>query len=72
MEGLDEKLLRIAYKDMDVEMYIGASLSVPDEMVAQWQKALDEMKETGKYQDLLYDSILEWEKPLWHGIAGTH
>ena len=61
LEGIDEKLIRIANTDMNVEMYIGASLTVPDEIVAQWQNNLDEMKENGRYQDILYDSILEWE-----------
>ena len=63
LEGIDEKLIRIAYTDINVEMYIGASLTVPDEIVARWQINLDELKENGKYQDILYDSILQWEKP---------
>jgi len=60
--GFNEEMIRIAYKDMDVEMYIAASLTVPDEIVAQWQHNLNEMKENGKYQEILYESIAEWER----------
>ena len=63
LAGFDRNQVRIAYKDMDVEMYIGASLQVSDQIVALWQKNLDEMKENGQYQRILYDSILGWEQP---------
>ncbi len=63
MAGINRNQLRIAYKDMDIEMYIGASLRVSGQTVAQWQKNLDEMKENGQYQQILYDSILGWKQP---------
>ena len=57
--GLDLSAIRVAYKEMDFEMYIGASLAVPDETVALWQKNLDEMKEDGQYQTILYHAFLQ-------------
>jgi len=35
-EGINLEKVRIAYRDIDVDMYIAASLSVPDEIVALW------------------------------------
>ncbi|MCB2146522.1 MAG: transporter substrate-binding domain-containing protein [Deltaproteobacteria bacterium] len=52
-EKIAEKEIRIAFHDIEVEMYIGASLSVPDETVALWQRNLGEMKEDGTYQLIL-------------------
>ena len=52
-EKIAEEEIRIAFFDIDVDMCIGASLSVPDETVALWQKTLDEMKADGTYQLIL-------------------
>ncbi|WP_319410154.1 transporter substrate-binding domain-containing protein [uncultured Desulfosarcina sp.] len=56
-EKIAEKEIRIAFLDIGVDMYIAASLSVPDETIALWQKNLDEMKENGTYQLILSKSI---------------
>jgi polar amino acid transport system substrate-binding protein len=52
-EGIKSDKIKIVYKDIDVEMYIAASLSVPDEIVSQWQKNFDGMKKSGQYQQIL-------------------
>jgi polar amino acid transport system substrate-binding protein len=52
-EGIKSDRIKIAYKDIDVEMYIAASLSVPDEIVSSWQKNLDDLKKSGQYQQIL-------------------
>ena len=60
-ENISEKLIRIEYKDIDVEMFIGASSKVPVETIERWQRNFDEMKENGSYQSVIYKSILQWE-----------
>jgi polar amino acid transport system substrate-binding protein len=52
-EGFDLDKIKIAYKDIDVEMYIAASLSVPDDVVSLWQKNFDDLKKTGQYRQIL-------------------
>ena len=59
--GLPEKEIRFAFSDIDVEMYIGASLGVPDEMVAKWQHALDAMKADGRYRSVMDRCARDWE-----------
>lgn len=36
----------------DTQLYIAFSRNTPDEVIARWQAALDEMKADGSYQDL--------------------
>ena len=52
-EGIESDKVKIAFKDVDVEMYIAGSLSVPDKMVTAWQKGLDDMKKSGQYHQIL-------------------
>ena len=59
--GIDPKEIRIALQDIDVEMYIAASLSVPDEVVLKWQNSLDAMKDSGRYQAILEVNSREWD-----------
>lgn len=62
--GIDESQVRIALRDLEVHMYIGASSSVSDETIALWQKNFNEMKGDGTYQRIvkaarLYENYLE-------------
>jgi len=52
-EGIAFEKIRIAYKDIDVDMYIAASLSVPDEIVTLWQKNFEHLKKSGQYRQIL-------------------
>ena len=52
-KGIKFEKMKIAYKDTEVEMYIAASLSVPDEIVTLWQKNFDDMKKHGHYREIL-------------------
>ena len=61
--NMDEHQVRIAFQDLDVDMYIGTSLKVPDKTVAAWQKNLDKMKKTGTYQALLTQNGYQWKLP---------
>jgi len=60
---IEEKKVRIAFRDKEVDMYIGTSLKVPDKTVAAWQRNLDTMKKTVKYQALLSQNRYQWELP---------
>ena len=59
--GIDPKEIRIALQDIDVEMYIAASKSIPDELVLKWQDSLDAMKDSGRYQAILEKNSREWD-----------
>ncbi|WP_419659981.1 extracellular solute-binding protein, family 3 [Desulfosarcina variabilis str. Montpellier] len=52
-EGIKSDKVKIAFKDIDVEMYIAGSLSVPDEIVTSWRKGLDDMKKNRQYHQIL-------------------
>ncbi|WP_419663841.1 extracellular solute-binding protein, family 3 [Desulfosarcina variabilis str. Montpellier] len=52
-EGIKSDKVKIAYKDIDVEMYIAGSMTVRDEIITLWQKGLDDMKKSGQYQQIL-------------------
>jgi len=45
--------LDVLYEDLKIEFYIVASLDIDDEVVAEWQQALDSMKLDGSYKSLL-------------------
>jgi ABC-type amino acid transport substrate-binding protein len=51
--GIDESQVKIALRDLNVQMYIGASLSVSDQTISLWQKNFDEMKADGTYQRIV-------------------
>ena len=59
--GFEQKEIRIAFSDTIVEMYIAASLRVPDELVTKWQTSLDAMKADGRYQTIIDRNEGEWE-----------
>lgn len=51
--GINKTQVKIAFNDLKIEMYLVASLDIKDELVALWQKKLDEMKSDGSYQAIL-------------------
>jgi len=52
-EEINLEKIKIIHKDIDVEMYIAASLSVPDKIVSLWQKNFDDLKKSGQYRQIL-------------------
>lgn len=51
--GEEEQQVKIAYTDLNIDMYLVASLDVPKEQVQIWQNELDEMKKNGAYARIL-------------------
>lgn len=58
---IDENKIKIIYRDIGVEMYIAATMNVPDETISLWQKKFDEMKADGRFQMILNKSERDWE-----------
>lgn len=58
--NIDESKIRIIFWDIRVDMYIAATLSVPDETVSRWQNNLDAMKADGRYQMIMQKSERVW------------
>lgn len=50
--GIEDDKVRIAFSDMDIEMYIVASSDLKN-AASKWQRALDEMKSDGTYRMIL-------------------
>lgn len=50
----DISLLDVVYSDIDVEFYLVASLNIDDSVIEFWQNELDNMKEDGTYDDILF------------------
>lgn len=48
---------KLAFVDIPMEMYIGASLNLKDQ-AEKWQEALDEMKKDGTYKKILEDNFI--------------
>jgi len=51
--GEDENQIRIAFTDIQINMYIVASLDTPEEYVREWQTQLEAMKNDGTYNAIL-------------------
>ncbi|EGU59372.1 family 3 extracellular solute-binding protein [Vibrio nigripulchritudo ATCC 27043] len=51
--GKEGAPFKVAYDDLPIEMYVAASLDIPDSIVEKWQAALDMMKEDGTYEAIL-------------------
>jgi polar amino acid transport system substrate-binding protein len=51
--GNDPTGLEKAFDVQDTQLYIAFNKETPDEEIAKWQKALDEMKKTGVYDKIL-------------------
>lgn len=51
--GHDMRDVKIAASDIDLQLYVAASLDVDDRTVRLWQKTLDDMKADGNYQVIL-------------------
>ena len=62
-EGINPYKMKIAFRDIDVEMYIAASLSVRDDIVSLWQKNLDNLKNSGQYLQILKKYGYEQPQP---------
>ena len=56
--GIDANKIRIAFRDQDVDMYIGASLNVSEETIALWQANFEKMKVDGTYQRIVNTACL--------------
>jgi polar amino acid transport system substrate-binding protein len=51
--GNDPTGLEKAFDVQDTQLYIAFNKETPDEEIAKWQKALDDMKKTGVYDKIL-------------------
>lgn len=58
--GHETRDVKIAASDVEIQLYIAASLDIDDRTVLLWQKTLDSMKADGSYQ-----SIMDKNKPHW-------
>lgn len=52
-----ESIMRSDVRLYDSILYLGFSLDTSDETVAKWQKALDTLKSTGRYKEILRQYI---------------
>lgn len=60
--GIDMRdIEKIHLKLYDSVLYLVFSLNTPDETVAQWQKALDSMKASGKYEEIYKKYIMPYQ-----------
>lgn len=57
--GIDENTMRTALFDVNVDMYIGATLDMSDALILAWQKELDRTKADGRYQAILEKNEIE-------------
>ena len=62
-----DKIVRTDLKLYDSDLYIAFSLDVPDATVAKWQRALDELKSSGRYEAIVNTYIAVDATPVSSG-----
>ncbi len=63
--GLDINGIKPAYTMHEYDMYIGVSKTTSDELVGQWQKALDEIKQDGTFQRIMTQWAAYYHASNW-------